>query len=439
MTNETARPFALHGGEKMIYDVRMGPMAMERDGVITVAYQANPKGAAGHPHVIQYDIAKKSWSAPAQIGEAPHYDHHFGPVIWFDKDGRLHALYNCHIRPGMSRHIVATEPGSIERWSEGPRIADSISYPHFVPIADGKLLLYYRVLGHLGYWAYRVSEDGGFTWSAARTVVDMDRDPEVEQDCWTGSYHSVAASPDGRSLHIAFINLDEIRRLNPLYNRKFTSCNTLNRYHLHYMKLDIATGELTTIDGEKMTAPVNRAQAERCKVWDGGWRLTNMPAIWVDSSGEPCFLLPISGKSPWECEFTFVRRNAGRWEMIPVAETNSTWSGCLLRGGREGRLVAYVVSGSEYGELYDYGGGDLVEWISTDDGSSWTRGRTLAPEPGLLYNNPRMVDLSTGGFMDDAVLFFGWAGPGSLNQTARRNPQAGGRGKAFLWRDGEYL
>ena len=32
MSDSTAQPFALHGGEKMIYDVRMGPMALERDG-----------------------------------------------------------------------------------------------------------------------------------------------------------------------------------------------------------------------------------------------------------------------------------------------------------------------------------------------------------------------------------------------------------------------
>ena len=36
------RAFAEHGPEKMVYDARMGPQAVCREGVVTIAYQAGP-------------------------------------------------------------------------------------------------------------------------------------------------------------------------------------------------------------------------------------------------------------------------------------------------------------------------------------------------------------------------------------------------------------
>jgi hypothetical protein len=437
MTDPAPRPFALHGGEKMFYDVRMGPVALQRDDRLYIAYQADPQGPAAHPHVMTYKPATQAWSGPVQIGTAPRYDQHFAPVLWFDHEDRLHALFNCHGKSGT--HVIAKDPGSIERWEPGPEIAPSISYPHVLPMADGKLLLYYRTLGHMGHWGYQISEDGGHSWSKKRTLVDMDRDPQTPSDSWACSYQSVAASPDGRSLHVAFAYFDEQRRLNPLYNRRFTSRATANRYHLHYLKLDLTTGALLNADGEEMPAPLNREQAERCKIWDAGWRLTTTPAIWSDERGEPHFLLPVSDKSPWECRFHYVRRVDGQWKRTPVAPTNSTWCGALLGGEKDGALRAYIISGKDYGELLHYGGGDLEQWASTDGGETWRHEGNLDPEPGLIYNNPRAVELPTGGAVDDYILFFGWQGPGSLHQAAASRSPNPHTGKAYLWSNGAYL
>ena len=439
MSNGTARPFACHGGEKMIYDVRMGPVALLHNGVITIAYQANPDGLPMHPHLVTCDVSSGEWSEPVQIGEVPSYDHHFDPVLWFDPEDRTHVLFGCHGRNGGT-HLISAAPGSPERWTPGPDISESISYPHAVRMAGGKLVLYYRTFGHMGYWGYRSSEDGGHTWTQPHILVDMDRDPQQGHDVWAGSYHSVWAAPDGRSLHIAFVYLDEQKRLNPLYNRRFQSKRTVNRYHLYYMRLDVASGDLYTIEGDRLHPPLNREKAEACKVWDTGHYLTNMPAIWVDGRDVPSFLLPVSGDaSPWDCTFTYVRWQDGRWDRSPVAKTNSTWCGCVLYGGKGAESKAYVVSGKGDGEVLAYGGGDLEEWTSTDGGSTWRQTRVLDPEPGLLYNNPRLVEHASGGAADGALLVFGWEGPKSLCQEVTDPSQARNRGRAFLWHDGEWL
>ena len=438
MPPKTAQPFACHGGEKMLYDVRMGPQALLHDGTLYVAYHASADGDVPHPHLISCDLASREWSDPVRVCESPRYDHHYAPVLWLDPDERIHVLANCHGHDG-GKHVVGKQPRAIEQWTDGPPIAASISYPHAIPMADGRLLLYYRTLGHMGYWGCQTSDDGGMSWSEHHTLVDLDQNPRHLYDCWAGSYHTVRASLDRRSLHIAFVYLDEQRRRNPLYSRNFKDKLTINRYHLYYARLDVATGGLSTIDAAPLDAPLTREGAEACKVWDTGHLLTNMPSIWVDSQDEPCFLLPVTGETPWDCTFYFVRRDGSEWERTPVAPTNSTWCGCMLRRDSGGTLTAYVSAGKDDGELRAYGGGDLEEWTSTDAGSTWARTAVIDPEPGLLYNNPRPAERATGEVDDEVLLFFGWEGPLSLQQGPSEPSQAKNRGKAFARYQGEWI
>ena len=414
-----------------------GPQAIHLNDVIYIAYQANPDGPEAHPHIITYDLGSSRWSEPIRVGEVGHYDHHFAPVLWFDDERFIHVLYNCHVRDG-GIHLVSTRPESIGEWRQGPEIASSISYPRVLRTSDGTMLLYYRTFGHMGYWSYLISADGGNSWTRPDApLIDFDRDPEHDSDTWAGSYHSVHADKDGRSLHIAFVYWDERKLLHPLYSSRLP---TTNRYHLYYLRLDIPSGELYTIEGDRMTVPVTRRSAEKCKVWDTGHRLTNMPSISVDDSGEPCFLVPVSGQTPWECEFYVVRRGRGEWTWEPIAATNHTWSGShlTLRDGRT--LTAYLVVGdAANGEPLSYGGGEVEEWVAMDGEISWRPNRRLVPEPGLLYNNPRPVELAEGGEMDGFLVFYGWEGPESIQPVDTTGLHPRNRGKAYLWREGEWL
>jgi len=368
------------------------------------------------------------------VGEAPHYDHHFGPVLWFDKTGHTHVLFNCHGGPGT--HVISAQPESIGEWREAPDVWRSISYPRVLHVYDGKLLLYYRVFGHMGYWTYLISDDG-VSWAPPDSpLIDFDRDPQHDHDTWAGTYDSVCVGKDGRSLHIAFVYWDERRRVNPLYNCRLL---TTNRYHLYYLRLDIPSGDLWTIDGKRMDVPVTRHQAEQCRIWDTGHRTTNMPSVLVDENDEPCFVMPVSEESvPWDCTFYFVRREGSEWMKEPIVKTNSTWAGCHLARGGADELIAYLVVGDIDGETLSYGGGQIEEWISTDGGASWQLSRQITPEPGFLYNNPRPVECYGGGELPGHLVFYGWQGPESI-QPPKPPRVLDNRGKAYLWHDGQYL
>jgi len=437
MTHEKAQAFARHGGEKMVYDMRMGPMSILHDDTLYAVYPANPEGPAAHPHIVTYDMSQRAWSEPVRLGAVPFHDHHFNPVLWLDPEERIHALYGCHGRGG-SVHIVSREPRSIDAWEPAPRIAPSITYPHVIPMADGRMVMYHRVFIHLGYWTYRISEDGGFTWRDTGPLVDMDQRPESDQDTWSGSYHSVWPSVDRRSLHIAFVRLDEARRVNPRYNNRFVTNAWLNKYDLHYGRLDLDSGILTNIEGEELELPLNRPEAERCKVWDSDWRLTNVPALHIDADDQPHMMLPVSGESPWHCTFHYVRREDGEWALTPVADSNIPWSSSLFRQGDDG-LRVYLVRGGPYGETVPYGGGTVQEWASPDGGHSWEQIDRLVPVEGLIYNNPRWVQRLNGEPVEDMITLFGWKGPGGIHETHGTKAGPRNRGQAFLWHRGEWL
>lgn len=424
------RFFAQHGSEKMIYDIRMGPQCLFHDGEYFAAYQSNPLNGRALPHIIKRNRAGE-WFEPVILGDVANYDHHFAPVLWLDKQLHIHVLYHCHIYLNQSRHLVSVAPLDITAWNEAPAVAPSISYPTVITLPDGRLLLYYRALGHMGFWIWQTSDDGGFTWKRLTTpLVDFDHRPEIPGDDWAGSYHSVALSRDGKSLHIAFVYWDERNWPHPFYN---TVVGHRNRFHLYYLKANIETGELFTITGERMERPVNRHDAQKCLVWDTGSFLTNMPSILVDKDDRPSFFMPVSGDTLHDVTFWFIRREANQWARYPVTKATSTWNGSHLEQGENGAITAFLIGEAQHPENLPYGGGPLLEFSSADGGKNWTRRAEISPADGLLCNNPRPVVNATGATLPRTLLFYGWQGPDGIR------PEGEFRGRSHLWQNGTWL
>jgi len=429
--------FAKHGVEKMLYDVRMGPQAVFHEGVIYAVYPANPDGPEGHPHIREYDVARGSWSDEVQLGTVPHYDHHFAPIVWVDPTEHLHVLYGCHGRNGGT-HLRSTTSRSIQEWESVPEVGKSVSYPRVLPLPEGRHLMYSRTFGHLGYWTFRLSEDGN-AWTETEPLIDFDQIPKERKDVWACTYQSVAVDAEGTGLHIGFVTFDEQagvrKRPNPLYGRYVSH---YSRHNLYYVHVDIDTRRVTTVDGEELPKPITRSVAERCKLLDTGLRATNPPSVVDDGSGNPMMMLPYAGEaSPWEGEHVFVRRENDAWAFTSVASLNNTWSGNWLIPGPDG-LNALLTRGEADGELLSYGGGRVERWRSGDGGQTWAKEADWEPCEGLICNNPRPVPTSRGGILDGYYTQFGWEGPNSLAVASGKQLRDNG-GYAFLHLEGEWL
>lgn len=440
------RPFASNGFEKMLYDARQSPVSLVHKNKLYIAWGGGEDGLP-RPNIVEYDSSEGTWSAPVRPAElkreAP--DHHMNPVIWMDNQERLHMLFGVHCSAGT--HVYTPEPGNINNWVEGPEIAKDITYPKIMKTGDGTLVMFYRVLAHMGWWTYIISKDGGFSWSSPVSLIDFDRDPIEGEDDWASTYHNCRMSKDGKSLHLGFVYFHERGMYNwvhPLYK---VVPKVQTRFDLYYVKVDIETGRITDIDGNELPRPLNRRMAEPAKIWSTYPLLTNIPSLYLDEFDNPGFLLVRSSEEGMrKCSFWFLQRKEGKWIRSEFAKTNSTWAGSCIHKQEDGKIAAYVIASEDEGDKLTYGGGTIEKWV-TENGADWNLEGRVEPEPGLIYNNPMFAEKSDGSGPDDRFLLtFGWEGPEGLSIPVGPAGYVHGkvelkvnRGKAFAAYDGRWI
>lgn len=418
-----AVPFADNGGLKMLYDNRQYPHAVAVAGKTHIVW----RGIDGFPYCISYDMATRTFSERLSLIEgyddeidANRYknDHHYAPVIWSDPEGYLHTLFGCHRTTGI--HLVSVKPGDSSQWRRGNDFSESISYPKIHRIYDDKTLVYTRYSGHLGFWQYHISKDGGHSWQGGgQPVVNLGADPQDgAHAAYSGSYNTTAVSADGKRLHVAFIWKVE----DPLYNTRYGKIlgDHTQRYNLYYLYVDLPSGKGYNIDGKEIELPVRKRIAdEDCLVWDTDERSAAVgPSICLDENDEPQFLLPVSEETPLDSAFYFVKRDGTDWRKTRIAKTLHPFNASCLQKDASGVYHAYMITGSgvalEEGEalpieMDGYGWGQRVEkWASRDDGRTWQRELDLTPVPGMRYQNVQFVSDGMRREFDDLFLFYGW-------------------------------
>ena len=432
--------FGKGGQKKMLYDRRQRPQAVYLDGQVHLVFNGGWKEGKKPnlrtvPMVTTYDPETRSFSEVVTLG-ASSKDHHYGPVIWADDAGYLHVLSGCHRTPGS--HLISKKTGSIgtsrNDWREGAGIAPSISYPTVYNIDGGKEMIYYRALGHFGYWTYSITEDSGATWRTCdRAVTDMDVAGRFE---WS-SYQTKLLSQDGKSLHVAFIVYDDCRFEDPdramsdrLFNPRYEEATHQDwKYNLYYIKVDLSSGEVTNIDGERMKTPMDLDYADQnCLIWDTDWRGSGVPpSIVLDENDEPSFLHVLSGDdSKHEANYFYVVREEEEWQQVFITESTHQWNSGHLRKMKDGTLLAYLIVGEDYldsdGLMDSHGGGRIEEWRSSDRGKTWQRVRDLTPSApkfaGWRYNNVQPVTKPGGEIVPGMLLFYGWGDPDSPEARA---------------------
>ena len=432
LSGEAVR-FAADGALKMLYDSRMYPQAVESEGRVHVVW----RGDRGLPWVRSYDLASRRFSPPKMLLEGTgiaideekfERDQHYAPVIWAESDGRLHVAFGFHRTAGF--HLASAEPGNTDGWERLPEISHSVSYPQVHRLADGRTLVYFRESGHLGFWTYRISSDGGRTWDRPNVPpIDLDAPPrESPLAEHAGSYQTTRISDDGRTLHIGFVWKVE----NPVASRRYGGVlhDYTRRHNLYYVRVDLETGEVFNARGKKLARPVNFATAQRdCLVWDTrGGSASVGPSIALGERDEPYFLLPVSGDTPYSSKHYFLKMTDDGWRSVPLAATGNPFNSARLVQREDGSFRAYLIVGDGEAngetEMNRYGWGDRVEeWVSDAGGSAWRRSRDLTPFPGMRYQSVKLVQDGNGRELSGLLLFYAWKGTG--------------KGEAFLIDDRE--
>ena len=203
-----------------------------------------------------------------------------------------------------------------------------------------------------------------------------------------------------------------------------------------YVRADLASGKVFNAHGKELARPVNFASAQRdCLVLDTeGGSASVGPSIALGPDGEPNFLLPVSGQTPYASTFYFVRMRAGKWEKTPLTGTGHPFNSTHLVARQDGSFQAFLIAGdgetNEDTLMNSYGWGDRVEeWVSDASGSHWKRSRDLTPKTGLRYQSVKFVRGEDGQSVDDLLLFYAWQGTARARRTCWTSATRPGEGK----------
>jgi len=420
----------------MIYDRRQRPQALLMGDQIHLVYNGGApaeatKPAATIPIVTTYNLQTGRFSENISLPGEPSKDHHYGPVIWADGRDFLHVLSGCHLTPGT--HVVSKRPADIgsgaEDWVQARQIAPSMSYPSVSRVINGQQLVYYRTGGHRSAWTYSKTADNGLSWwTPEMPVVDLNNGdelnniPHAEMD-EASSYHTYLPSVDGKSIHVAFIYYDDNKKnipeksFNPLYKKNVGTLKT----NLYYVKVDLETGKIANFEGDEIEAPlVLKVANDQCRIWDTGWRGSGVPPdIIIDKYDHPAFLHVLTEEVVEELNYYYVRRVDHHWEQTLIAPACHKWNSSHLAIDDQGVLHAYLLMDDAYfeskgkGLMNSHGGGSAIEeWISTDDGNTWTKkSRLISAEgdyEGWRFNNVQAVKTKEGLIREGILLFYGW-------------------------------
>ena len=85
------------------------------------------------------------------------------------------------------------------------------------------------------------------------------------------SYQTKLLSPDGKTLHVAFIVYDDCKFEDPdramserLYNPRYREKTGQDwKYNLYYIQIDLASGDVTNFEGETMKTPMEVDYADQ--------------------------------------------------------------------------------------------------------------------------------------------------------------------------------
>lgn len=106
-----------------------------------------------------------------------------------------------------------------------------------------------------------------------------------------------------------------------------------------------------------------------------------------------------------------MRREKRRWVPDPICASSHQWNSCHLSRDRNGGLHAYVVAGESYlegGYMDRHGRGRIEEWVSHNEGRTWSKRRELSPGQkqfaGWRFNNVQPVVRPDGSEVEGMLL-----------------------------------
>ncbi len=421
-----------------------------------------------NPFITAYDHSAREWIGPYQIGTNPlSTSMHGGPSLVMRSDGHLVVFYGGHLTPLL--HSVSRRSRDISGWVflgpitvemtgtsvttgtvapigsaiqtgavEPTRTPISATYPQPVYEGNGVIALYFRrddPIPERGDWQVVRSGQRGprtITWGQPQMVLDgsvfqdgsmlQPPGPDVPESYW---YVNI----DHDNVHGTAVGA--IRRI----SARSQGNDMAVRRGVYYMEQSVG-GTWTAVGGEPIDPVRDRVamQASAVVVPEDEATVINQVVLRRDASGNPGMIYLMGSHASRKYEWRFSQWNGTRWIHTTIAETDNFFDAGTFEFLPNGTIEAFLTTGgtpddqwfNDLRTTFDESmrasrGGDITQWRSVDDGSSWTNVRTIIESPGphARYNNPQIVE---GYHASARMIFSEW-----------NNDSSSFIQKAFLW------
>ncbi|WP_269522947.1 BNR-4 repeat-containing protein [Coraliomargarita parva] len=387
-----------YSGGFATYTAKHRPMAVHAPAVNKTFFCYGGTLASHLKHLVimasEYDHATGQVPKPTAVMDKDGVDDpHDNAAIQIDKDGYVYVFISGRNTSRMGYIFKSTEPystASFERLS--PEEGESFTYPQiwYLPgSGDGDerfAHFFSRYTG--GRELYYSTSTDAHNWSDAIKLAGI-------QGHYQTSYHH------GNRIGTAF--------------NRHPGGQVDQRTDLYYMQSDDFGDTWTAADGTILTLPLDSADnPARVIDYAAQGRLVYMKDMVYDAQGYPVILYltaanyaPGPEGEPRTLEIS--RWNGSEWvttQMPPAATSSSTlihnYSAGNLRIDTEGRWIVLAptgagnIPGKDAGqteiEHYWGQGGEMEQWVSEDQGLTWTKAMTLTRESERKHGYPRSVE-----------------------------------------------
>ena len=246
------------------------PRAVTHDGRTFVGWFDRE----GDIKVSSYDHATGE-RVTAVLQARLNQDDHANPSLQVRPDGRLVVYYSAHVGPAM-HYRVSSAPGDVTAWEPAQTVdvntpgGFGYTYPNPIRLEDeDRTYLFWR--GGNYNPTFSLQDDGGTSWSPARTLItNPGSRPYVKYD-----------ASGGDTIHVAYTNLHPGEQ-----------ANVARDSNIYYAR--VRGGRIERVGGQQIGSlddPITPAEGDL--VWDG-----TAPA-WIhdvaaDRVATPCSCSPAS-------------------------------------------------------------------------------------------------------------------------------------------------
>jgi len=170
-----------------------------------------------------------------------------------------------------------------------------------------------------------------------------------------------------------------------------------------------------------MATPILLQEANKdALIWDTNWRGAGVPPdIVINNNDDPAFLHVLTEEVFEKLNYYYVRWENDQWVQTIIAPASHKWNSSHLNIDKDGTLHAYLLMSDGTfiskgkGRMNNHGGGTRIEeWISSNDGKTWDKKRTLFNAEdnyaGWRFNNVQPVKSKDGTIADGLWIFYGW-------------------------------